>query len=165
MYYKGHGEVNVDIMLLLVANNCWTRSFALGYWLFYFSSVFDSDEERRPLQVKDYLKWVYMLPCLPLPILGTVYFCDSWYLYCVEPTYCWNNHGEAHYMNTCLVFAFNSVHNTLRGVIMISFDSTLSYFGCLLFLARSARFDVTGWYVHTFSVHHGFCCLFWDLSG
>jgi hypothetical protein len=28
-----------------------------------------------------------------------------------------------------------------------------------LFLARSARFDVTGWYVHTFSVLHGFCCL------
>ncbi len=36
-----------DIMLLLIANNCWTRSFALGYWLFYFYSVFDSDEEKN----------------------------------------------------------------------------------------------------------------------
>ncbi len=26
-------------VLLLVANNFWTRSFSLGYWLFYFSSV------------------------------------------------------------------------------------------------------------------------------
>jgi hypothetical protein len=44
---------------------------------------------------------------------------------------------------------------------MSSFDSTLSYFWlCLLFLARSARFDITGWYVHTFSVLHGFVCLF-----
>jgi hypothetical protein len=29
------------------ANNCWTRSFALGYWLFYFSSVFDSYERKK----------------------------------------------------------------------------------------------------------------------
>ncbi len=34
MYYKGHGEVKIHILLLLIANNCWTRSFALGYWLF-----------------------------------------------------------------------------------------------------------------------------------
>ncbi len=47
MYQKRHGgEVN-DIMLLFVANNCWTRSFTLGYWLFYFSSVFDSDEDKN----------------------------------------------------------------------------------------------------------------------
>ncbi len=30
-----------------LANNCWTRSFALGYWLFYFSSVFDSNEKKK----------------------------------------------------------------------------------------------------------------------
>jgi hypothetical protein len=53
MYYKGHDEVKVDIVLLLIANNCWTRSFALGYWLFYFSSVFfDSDEEKNTLAGK-----------------------------------------------------------------------------------------------------------------
>ncbi len=40
------GEVN-DIMLLFVTNNCWTRSFTLGYWLFYFSGVFDSDEDKN----------------------------------------------------------------------------------------------------------------------
>jgi hypothetical protein len=34
--------------------------------------------------------------------------------------------------------------NTLWGVIMNSYDSTISYFGCLLFLARSARFVLLG---------------------
>ena len=50
-----------------------------------------------------------MLPYLPLPLLGTVNFCDGWWLYCVKPTYCWINHGEAHDINISLVFAFKSV--------------------------------------------------------
>jgi hypothetical protein len=49
-----------------------------------------------------------MLPYLPLPLLGTVNFCDSWYFYFVEPTYCWINHGKAHDINTCIAFAFKS---------------------------------------------------------
>jgi hypothetical protein len=69
-----------------------------------------------------------MLPYLPLPLLGTVNFCDSWKLHCVKPTYCWINHGEAHKVNHCIVFASKSVlptkctHNPLWGVIMNSFD-------------------------------------------
>ncbi len=39
-------EVN-DIMLLFVTSNCWTRSFTLGYWHFYFSSVYDSNEDKN----------------------------------------------------------------------------------------------------------------------
>jgi hypothetical protein len=50
-----------------------------------------------------------MLPYLPLPLLGTVNAYDSQQLYRVEPTYCWINHGEAHEINTCFVFAFKSV--------------------------------------------------------
>jgi hypothetical protein len=50
-----------------------------------------------------------MLPYLPLPLLGTVNFFHSQYLYCVKPTYCWINHGEAHGIYTCVVFAFKSV--------------------------------------------------------
>ena len=35
-------------MLLFVTINCWTRSFTLGYWpLFYFSSIFDSNEDKN----------------------------------------------------------------------------------------------------------------------
>ena len=76
MYYKEHGKVNVDILLLLIANNYLTRSFALGYWLFYFSSVFDSDEKKnltgkRLSQVSMYVAF------LPLPLLETVNFYDS----------------------------------------------------------------------------------------
>ena len=40
------GEVN-DIMLLFVTYNSWTRSFTLGYWPFYFSSVYDSNEDKN----------------------------------------------------------------------------------------------------------------------
>ncbi len=50
--------------------------------------------------------------------------------------------------------------NALWGVIMNSFDSTSSYFLLsLLSLERSERFDVTEWFLHTFSVLYGFCCL------
>jgi hypothetical protein len=71
-----------------------------------------------------------MLPCLPLPLLGTVNFCDSWQFRCVKPTFCRINHGEAHEINTCIIFAFKGVlpHEVytyaLWGVIMTSFDST-----------------------------------------
>ncbi len=102
MYYEGHGEVIIDIMLWLLLTTA--EPGHLHYDTDYFISLvfFDSDEERKLLQVKDYLKWVWMLPYLPLPLLGTVNFCDSWLLYCVEPTYCWINHGEAHEINACL---------------------------------------------------------------
>ncbi len=39
-------EVNV-IMLLFVTDNCCTRSFTLGYCHFYFSSVYDSNEDNN----------------------------------------------------------------------------------------------------------------------
>ncbi len=38
---------NCRTLLLFVTNNCWTRSFTLGYWLFYFSSVFASNEDKH----------------------------------------------------------------------------------------------------------------------
>ncbi len=138
MYYKGHGEVKVDIMMLLIAFNCWTRSFALGYWLFYFSSVFFTRmRKKRPLQVKDYLKWVCMLPYLPLPLLGTVNFVTV------------GNHivsnqliaGSIMVRHMILIlvlslllrvyYLMRSTHNAVWGVIMNSFDSTISYFGCV----------------------------------
>jgi hypothetical protein len=108
MYYKGHGEVKVDIMLLFIANNCWTRSFALEYWLLYFSSVFDSDEEKKPLQVKDCLKWVCMLPYLFLPYWGqSIFVIVGSYIVLNQLIYL-INHGEAHEINTWIVFAFKS---------------------------------------------------------
>ncbi len=153
-------------MLLLIANNCWTGSFALGYCLFYFSSVFDSDEEKKPLQVKDCLKWVCLLPFYSCPYWGQSFFLTV-------GSYIVSNQLTAgsimvRHMKLILVlslplrvnYLMRCTHNALWGVIMNSFDITWSYFGCVfLFLARSARFDITGWYVHTFSVLYGFCCL------
>jgi hypothetical protein len=71
------------------------------------------------------------------------------------------------HMILILVFSFDfrvyylmrCTHNALWVVIMNNFDSTISYFGLFLFLARSARFDITGWYVNTFSVLNRLCCL------
>ncbi len=57
-----------------VTNICWTRSFALGYWLFIFSSVFVSDEERKPFQVIDSLNRVCMLLFYPCPYWGQSVF-------------------------------------------------------------------------------------------
>jgi hypothetical protein len=88
---KGMVKSRLTSCLLLIANNCWTRSFALGYWLFSFSSVLDSDEERTPLQKKDFSS-EYVWPYLPLPLLGTVNFRQSVNILCW--TICWIKNGR-----------------------------------------------------------------------
>ena len=131
--------------LLFIANNCWTRSFALGYWLFYFSSVFDSDEERKPLQEKDFSREGVCCLYLPLPLLGTVNSWQSVNILCW--TIYWIKHGR--HMILVLVmslplrvyYLMRCTHNALWWVIMNSYDSTISYLWLyLLFMARSARF-------------------------
>jgi hypothetical protein len=123
-------------MLLLIANNCWIRLFALGYWPFYFSSVFDSDEAKKPLQVKECLKWVCMLPVYPCPYWGQSIIVTvgsfvvsnqivagsimvkhmKWILVLSLPL-------RVYYLMRC-------THKALWGVIMTSFDSTWPYLGC-----------------------------------
>ncbi len=165
MYYKGHGsEVKVDIMLLLVANNCWTRQFHKD--TDYFISLvfyFDSDGERKPLQVKECLEWVCMLPFYPCLYWGqSIYVTVSRFIVLNQLI---AGPIMVRHMKLILVLSLplrvyyfmRCTHNALWGVIMTSFDSTWPYFWlCLLYLARSARFDVTGWYVYTFPVDHGF---------
>ncbi len=79
MYYKGHGEVKVDTMLFLIANNCWTRSFALRYWSFYFSSVLfclrwgkKTFAGKRLSQVSMYVAFFYPCPYWGQSIFVTV---------------------------------------------------------------------------------------------
>ena len=133
--------------LLLIATNFWTRSFALGYWLLYFSSVLDSDEERKPLQEKDFSS-EYVCCLFTLALIGDRQFRQSVKILCW--TICWIKHGEAHFISSCLVFAFKSVlpsrctHNALWWVIVNSYDSTISCWLYLLFMARSARFVLLG---------------------
>ncbi len=50
-------------------------------------------------------------------------------------------------------------HNALWGVIMNSFDSTISYFGCVSFFCKICKVCSTGWHVHTFPVLHRLWCL------
>ncbi len=151
--------------LLLIASNCWTRSFALGYSLLYFSSVFDSDEERKPLQEKDF-SIVYVC-CLTYPC---PYWCQSIFWQSVNIlcwTNCWFKHGEAHDISYCLVFAFESVLpyevHTQRSLVSHYeqlWQSNIMFWLCLLFLARSARFVLLGG-MYTFPVLQGLCCL-WE---
>ncbi len=104
----GCGEVKVDIMLLLIANNCWTRSFALGYWLFYFSSVLTQMRKENLCRKKIISSESVCCLIYPCPYWGQSIFVTV-SKYCVEPTYCWITHGEAHDISTCLVFALKSV--------------------------------------------------------
>ncbi len=165
MYSKGYGEVKVNILLLLIANNCWTRSFALVYWLYYFSSGFDSDGERKPLQEKDCLKCVCMLPYYPCPYWGQSIFV-------IVSKYIVSNQliaGSIMVRHMILILVLSlplRVHylmrctpNALWGVIMNSFDSTISCFGCVSIFGKICNICFTGWYVNTFSVLHGICCL------
>jgi hypothetical protein len=155
-------------MLLLVASTCWTRPFAPGYWLFYFSSVLfwlrwgkKTFAGKRLSQVSMYFALVNPCPCGGQSTFVTV---GS---YIVSNQLIAGSIMVTH-MKLILVLSLplgvyyfmKCLPNTLWGGIMTSFDSTWPYFWlCLLFLATSARVD-TGWYVHTFSVHHGFDCLF-----
>ncbi len=68
------------------AYNCWTRSFALGYWLFCFSSVFDSDEERKPFAGKRKSQVSMYVALFTLALIG-----DSQFLWQPVITLCWAN--------------------------------------------------------------------------
>ncbi len=157
MYYKGHGEVKVDIMLLLIANICWTRSFALGYWLFYFSSVFLTQmRKKRLLQIKDYLKWVFCCLIYPCPYWGQSIFVTV-------GNYIVSNQliaGSIMVRHLILIFVLSlplrvyylmrCTHNALWWVIINSFDSTISYFGCVTCFWQDLQ-DLTllgGMYIH-----------------
>jgi hypothetical protein len=138
--------------LVAFANNCWTRSFALGYWLFYFSSIFDSDEEKTFTGKK--LSQVSMYVALfTLALIGDSQFLWQLVVLLCRTTYCWINHGETHEINTCIVFAFKSVltHEVYTKRSSGShceqfWYNMIIFWLCLLFLASSARFDISGWY-------------------
>jgi hypothetical protein len=131
--YKGHGEVKVGTMLLLIANNCWTRSFALGYWLFYFSSVFDSDEKRKPFLI------------YPCPYWGqSIYVTVGNYI--VSSQLIAGSIMVRHmiliiFLSLPLtVFTSWGVHITLFGEsLWTALIVHYQFWLCLLFLARSAR--------------------------
>ncbi len=133
----GHGEVKVDIMLLLVANNYWTRTFALGYWLFYFSNIFDSDEAKKPLQVKECLKWVCILPFYPCPCCGQSIFVTAGSFIVSNQLIAGSimvRHMELILLLSLplrVYYLMRCTHNALWGVVMDSFDSTWPYFGCV----------------------------------
>ncbi len=154
-------------VVLYVTNNCWTRSFTLGYWLFHFSS--DLTQMRGKTCIRKYILLSEYACCLfTLAHIGNSQFYDHRFLYYLKPTCCWINHGEAYEVDTCIVLPLRvyclmrSTHNALQGVIMTSSDSPWLYFWlCLLFLERSARFDVSpDVSVHTFPVYHGSHCHF-----
>jgi hypothetical protein len=165
MNYKGHGEVKVDIMLLPIANNCWTRSFALGYWLFYFSSVFDLDEENNLCRKKIISSEYVCCLIYPCPYWGqSIFVTVSKYIMSYQLIV-----GSIMVRHMILVlvlslplrvyYLMRCTHNALWGVIMNSFGSTIHILAVSLIFGKICKICSTGWYVHIFSVLHGFCCL------
>ena len=85
------------------ANNSWTRSFALGYWLFYFSTAFDSDEETNASS-----EYVCCL-IYPCPYWGqSIFVTVSSYIVLNQLIAGSIMVSEANEINTCIVFAFKS---------------------------------------------------------
>jgi hypothetical protein len=129
----------------------------------YFSSVFDSDEERKPLQEKDFSSEYVCCLIYSCPYWGQSILWQSVNILCW--TICWIKH-ERH-MTLVLImslllrvyFLIRCTHNALWWVILNRFDSTISYIWLyLLSMARSARFVLLG-DLYTFSVLHGLYCL------
>ncbi len=121
-----------------VTNNCWTRSFTLGYWLFYFSSVLCWLRwGKKPKQVKDCFKWVCLLPFHPC-----LYWGQS--IFVTVGSFIVSNHLIAEsimvrHMKFLLVFSFplrvyclmRSTPNALWGIIMTSLIVHDCPFGCV----------------------------------
>ncbi len=118
---------------------------------------FDSDEKRKPLQVKDCLKWVCIdsdeeRKPLQEKIVSSEYVCCLIYpcpywgqsIFVTVGRYIVSNQLIAgsimvRHMKLILVlslplrvyYIMRCTHNSLWGVIMNSSDSTWSYFGCI----------------------------------
>ncbi len=133
---QGHGEVKVDIMLLLVAN-CWTRSFALGYWLFYFSSVFRLRWGKKILTGKRLSQVSMYFAFLPLPVLRTVN--DVTVGSFIVSNQLVAGSIMVRHMISIIVLSLplrvyclmRSTPNACRGVVMNSFDVHGCTFGCV----------------------------------
>jgi hypothetical protein len=122
-------------MLLFITNNWWTRSFTLGYWPFYFSSAFDSDEDKSFAR-KIFFQMSMHVAFLPSSILWTV---NLWLLVVVL---CWTKllldqlYGKAHELVLSLplrvYWLMRSTPNVLYGVVMTSLVLVHYHtFGCV----------------------------------
>ena len=139
---KGIVKSRLISCLLLIANNLLNQVICTR--ILTISLVFGLRWGKKTFAGKRFLKWVCMLPYLPLPLLGTVNFRQSVNILCW--TICWIKHGR--HMILVLVmslplrvyYLMRCTHNALWWVIMNSYDSTISCWLYLLFMARSARF-------------------------
>ncbi len=166
MYYKGHGEVKVDIMLLLIANSCWTRSFALGYWLFYVPR-FLTQMRKENICRKKIVSTEYVC-CL-------IYPCSYWgrSIFVTVGNYIVSNRLIARSIMVRHMILVLVLSLPLRVYYLMRCTHTLfgeslwkalivqnHILGVSLVFGIFCKIFSTGWYVHTFSVLHGFCCLF-----
>ncbi len=130
MYYKGHGEVKVDIMLLLLLTTA--EPGHLHYDTGYFISLlFLTQMRKKKTFAGNRLSQVSMYVALfTLALIGDSQFCDSQQLYHVEPSI--DGSIMVRHMKLILVlsllirvyYLMRCTHSALWGVIMNSFDST-----------------------------------------
>ncbi len=155
-----------------VSKNCRSRSFTLGYWLFYFSSVlFWLRQGKKTFTGKRLSQVSVYVACYPCPYWGESIFVTVGSFLMLNQLVAGSI--MVRHMKLILVlslplrvyYLMRCTHNTLWGVIMTSFDSTWPYFGCV----SSSWQDLQDWCywmvcVYLFSTSQISLSL-WDLSG
>jgi hypothetical protein len=132
-------------MLLLIANNCWTRSFALGYWLFYFSSVLTQMRKENLCRWKIVSSEYVCCLIYPCPYWGQSIFVTVG-SYIVSNQLIAGSIMVSHMKLILVLFLPLRVYYLMRctpdalwGVIMNSFDIIWSYFGCVSYFGKLCK--------------------------
>ncbi len=156
-------------MLLFVTNNCWTRSFTLGYWLFSFSCVVDSNEDKNLcrenilsneyaccLSTINHIMDSHRVTVGSCIILNQVVAGSTWWgiWTCIILTYKSVSTYESH--TKC---ALVSRYDQLR-IIAIPYFGCVSCFGKIYKICLMTRW----YYVYLSSISRISLCL-WDVSG
>ena len=123
------------------------------------SSVFDSDEERKPLQVKIVLSEYACCHIHPCPYWGQSIFVTVGNYIVLNPLIAGSimvRHMIWHMISIFVLslplrvyYLVRCTHNALWGVIMNSFDSTLSYIGCVSCFWQDLQ-DLFYWVVYAY---------------
>ncbi len=125
--------------------------------------------KEKPLQVKDCLKWVCMLPFYPCPYWGQSFFVTVGSFVVSNQLVAGSimvTHMKlilALFLPLRVYYLMRYTHHALWGVIMTSFDSTWPYLGCVSCFDKICKI----WhywmvYVYLFSLSQILLSLWWN---
>ncbi len=76
---------------------------------YFISLVFLTQMRKKNLYRENILSSEYACCLSTIIHIGDSQFCYNWQLYYIYPSCCWINYGEAHEVNTYIIFTFKSV--------------------------------------------------------